>query len=303
MTAAALPSGHAYALSCIVLWSLIPVVSRFGQTSLDNFQFLFWSNGLSLLVVSACMFAAKGLSSLRRFSPGQVLYVIFLGALGCAVYYLCLYYGYAHGAGIEVLVLQYSWPLLIIVLSVLLLGERLAARAWVAVGAGFLGILVVLTRGDLLSLHISSAATSAVVLMGAFAFALFSVLSKRLGGEPYAVTTLLFVGGLLVSAVCVLTASEFALPKRTELVPVVVNGALVNGVSYILWLKALERAAASVSAVLVFLSPVLSSIWIVVFFHEPFSLSYLVGFVLVLGAGYVCVQAGTGATPATPSTL
>lgn len=296
-------TGYAYALTCIALWSLIPVVSRFGQSTLDNFQFLFWSNALSLLVVGACLAAAKGLRSLRRFTLRQSLYVMFLGALGCAIYYLCLYYGYAHGAGIEVLVLQYAWPILIIILSVFLLGERLPPRAWLAVGAGFLGILIVLTKGDLLSLRISSAATTAVVLAGAFAFALFSVLSKRFAGEPYAVTTLLFVGGLLVSIVSLLAVSEFALPRREELVPVVVNGALVNGISYILWLKALERVTASVSAVLVFLSPVLSSIWIVLVFDEPFSLSYLIGFALVLGAGFVCVRAGADAAPPTPSAL
>lgn len=300
---ATLNAGYAYALACIALWSLIPVVSRFGQSSLDNFQFLFWSNALSLLVVGACMVVAKGLSSLRRFSPGQVLYVMFLGALGCAIYYLCLYYGYAHGTGIEVLVLQYAWPILIILLSVFLLGEKLAIRAWVGVGAGFLGILIVLTQGELFSLRISSLTTSAVVLAGAFSFALFSVLSKRFAGEPYAVTTLLFGGGLLVSIVSLLVASEFALPQREELVPVVVNGALVNGVSYILWLKALARVAASVSAVLVFLSPVLSSVWLVVVFHEPFYPSHLLGFVLVLGAGWVCVRAGARGAPPARSTL
>lgn len=284
--------GYTYALTCILLWSLIPVVSRLGQSQLDNFQFLFWSNGLSLIVVATCLQFTRGVAALRAFSLAQFSYVLVLGFLGCTFYYLCLYYGYANAAGLEVLVLQYSWPILIIVLSVFILAERLSLQSWMAVVAGFIGIVVVLTKGDLLGLRISSMSTSVIVLCGAFSFALFSVLSKKFAGEPYSVTTILFVGGLLTSTASLLLFSEFALPQRSELLPVLVNGALVNGISYILWLKALELIPASISAVLVFLSPVLSSLWIVLFFQEPFYISYVLGFALVLGSGYVCVKNG-----------
>lgn len=278
----------------MVLWSFIPVVSRFGQLNLDNFQFLFWSNLLSLFIVFGCMLVARGRKNccdiVQKLSVMKIIYILFLGFLGCTFYYLCLYYGYAHGNGLEVLVLQYSWPIFIIILSAFLLSERLPVRSWVAVFFGFVGILLVLTKGNFSEIQLSSPFVSATVVAGAFGFALFSVLSKKLHIDPYMMTSLLFVGGLLTSAASLYLVSDFAFPERDELIPVVVNGALINGISYIFWLKALEKIPASISAVLVFLAPVLSSIWIVLFFQEPFYGVYLIGLTLVIISGYVCAK-------------
>lgn len=281
--------GYVYALICVLMWSFLPIVSRFGQSHLDNFQFLFWSNVLSLIVVGLCMLAKKGLAPLRSFSLWKAGYVCFLGGLGCGVYYLCLYFGYANGNSLEVLILQYSWPLQIILLSVVILKERLSLASWGGVGLGLFGIILVLTKGNLSAVAFTSLGISALVLAGAFCFALFSVLSKKLHGEAFAVATLLFAGGTLVSTCGMVLFSSFALPRQEELIPVLVNGALINGISYILWLLALSQIPASMAAVIVFLSPVLSAIWIVVFLGEVFYLAYAIGFVLVLASGALCL--------------
>lgn len=291
-------SGYVYALTCVLLWSFVPVVSRFGQSNLDNFQFLFWSNCLSFLVVGLCMLVRKGLAPLKEFSGKRIVYILFLGALGCAVYYLCLYYGYAKGNSIEVLIMQYSWPLQIIVLSVFILGERLPLKSWLAIGIGFLGIVIVLTKGKIADIQFSNLTISFIVLAGAFCFASFSVLSKKLRAEPYTTTTLLFIGGTIISTISLMLFSSFQLPSRAELPSVIINGALINGVSYILWLVALEKIPASISAVLVFLSPALSAIWIVVFFREVFYPAYVIGLVLVLASGYFCIKCSRTSLPA-----
>ena len=62
---------------------------------------------------------------------------------------------------------------------------------------------------------------------------------------------------------------------------------IINGLSYVLWLKALSYAKASFVAQLVFLTPVLASLLIVIFFHESFSPIYLLGIGLVISAGIV----------------
>ena len=282
--------GLFYAITCILLWSFIPVVSRFGQANLDNFQFLFWSNSLSLLVVGLFWFIQKGSIPSQSLPPKQFLYILFLGFLGCTFYYLCLYFGYANGNGLEVLVIQYCWPLIMIVLSAMLLKERLTLLSCGAVMAGFFGILLVLTKGNISELKFSNLSVALIVLLGAVSFALFSVLSKKFKGEPYTTTTLLFVGGLITSTIALFIFSKFIWPNQDELIPVIINGAFINGISYIFWLKALEKIKASIAATLVFLAPVLSSIWIVLFFKEPFYISYAIGLSLVIIAGLVSVK-------------
>lgn len=39
------------ALVCVFAWSFIPVMSKLGQLRIDSFQFLFWTNFLSVLLL------------------------------------------------------------------------------------------------------------------------------------------------------------------------------------------------------------------------------------------------------------
>lgn len=279
--------GLSYALLCVILWSFIPIVSRFGQLKLDNFQFLFWSNLLSFVVVAIPTLYLKKVSLIKTISTSKQIKLILLGTLGCAFYYLCLYYGYANGEGLEVLVVQYSWPVLIVILSAILLKERLTFISVFAASLGFLGIVNVLTKGDLNSLSFDNLFANFIVLIGAFSFALFSVLSKKIQEEEYITTLLYFLGGILLSTLAMLLLSQFSFPSKQEIIPVVLNGAFINGISYIFWLKALHLIPASLAATLVFFTPVLSTLLIVLIFQEPFLLSNATGLVMVLIAGFL----------------
>lgn len=107
-----------YALMCVLIWSFIPIVSRFGQNGLDSFQFLFWSNLISAMSVILVALIAGYKPTKLFILPRDILLKVFvLGFLDC-LFYLLLYYGYAIENGIAVLVIQYSWPLIIILLSV-----------------------------------------------------------------------------------------------------------------------------------------------------------------------------------------
>lgn len=278
--------GFSYAILCVILWAFIPVVSRFGQLELDNFQFLFWSNILSLVVVSVPAIYLKKIELIKFIDISKLIKLILLGTLGCAFYYLCLYYGYAHGNGLEVLIIQYSWPLLIVILSAFLLKEKLTLTSIFAASIGFVGIINVFTGGNIAKLYFSDIFTNLIVLIGAFSFALFSVLSKKIQEEEYLTTALYFLGGTLLSTMSMLTFSSFTFPSNSEIIPVFINGAFINGISYIFWLKALSFVPASLAAILVFFTPVLASFLIIFFFNEPFLWSNFVGLALVIVAGF-----------------
>ena len=129
--------------------------------------------------------------------------------------------------------------------------------------------------------------TAALVAAGAACFALFSVLSKTITHEPLGVTSVYFLSACIASLLSMLYFSEFALPSTSEILPVLLNGILVNGFSYVFWIVALQSTEASYLAPFTFLTPVLSAIYLIVFFDEPFVLAYGIGLVCVVGGGLV----------------
>ena len=279
--------GTLYVLICVALWALIPVVSKMGQTSLDNHQFLFWSSLVSFItIISSVIFTGK----INEFKTYQLMdwgYFSFLGILGTYIYYLFLYLGYSKATGMEVLVIQYTWPILIVIFSVFILKERLNLRKTVAIILGFLGVLVVLTKGDFSSVNINNAPVISLVGAGAACFALFSVLSKKIKKEPLTVVTVYLLTACIASFISMLYFSKFALPSSSEIMPVLLNGILVNGFSYVFWLLALRSTEASYLAPFVFITPILSAVYLIVIFDEPVVDAYAVGLLLVITGGLV----------------
>jgi len=279
--------GTLYVLLCIALWALIPVVAKMGQTQLDNHQFLFWSSLVSFVVLALSVTFTGNLKEFKTYQLKDWAYLSFLGLLGTYIYYLFLYLGYSKAIGMEVLVVQYTWPILIVVFSIFILKERLNFKKSIAIILGFLGVLIVLTKGDFQNIHISNAPVIALVGAGAASFALFSVLSKNIKKEPLGVVAVYFFVATVASFISMMFYSGFATPVSSEVFPILLNGILVNGFSYVFWLLALRSAEASYLAPFTFITPVLSAIYLIVLFDEPVVIAYGIGLVFVVVGGLV----------------
>ncbi len=279
--------GTSFVFICVALWALIPVVARLGQQSLDNHQFLFWSSLVSFLVLISNAAISGKLPEVSGYSAKDWGVIIILGLLGTYIYYLFLYLGYARAEGLEVLVVQYSWPVLIVALSIWILKEKLTISKAVALALGFMGVVTVLTKGEFSQIHVSNPSVIALVGAGAFCFALFSVLSKKVTKEPIVVVSLYFLVALCASFLSMLFFSSFAWPTKAEIWPILLNGILVNGYSYIFWTKALQATEASYLAPFTFLTPILSAAYLVILFDEPLVIAYIFGLIMIVSGGLI----------------
>ena len=274
-------------LLCVTLWAMIPPAAKFAQSSLDNHQFLFWSSLISFICLFATTIFKRKVGEIKKYSKKDWINVLVLGLLGTYIYYLFLYLGYKEAKGLEVLVVQYTWPISIVVFSLFLLKEKLTMRKTIAVVLGFVGVLVVLTKGDFSNVHVDNFSVIILVFLGASSFALFSVLSKKIHLEPIGVTSIYFLSATIASLFSMFYFSSFALPSLDELFPVLLNGILLNGFSYLFWLNALKLAEASYLAPFVFITPILSAIYLIILFDEPLEFAYIFGLICVVVAGLV----------------
>jgi drug/metabolite transporter (DMT)-like permease len=125
-----------------------------------------------------------------------------------------------------------------------------------------------------------------VAVVGALGFAAFSVFSKKLAANPLISTLQCFIWASLFSAIALVLFGKFELPQTgAGWAMVIVNGAVINGVSYVWWLKALALEDASKIAPLVFLTPILACVWLVLFFNETFLPVYAIGIVACVASG------------------
>jgi drug/metabolite transporter (DMT)-like permease len=248
-------------IPCIASWSLIPwLASNIGN--LDPFGYLFWSSIVSTTCLLACTFAMGHWPVLRAYSTTDLRRIAALGALGAFAYYALLYWAYGCAVcpdnGPLVVIAQYTWPAFAVLWSALLLRERLTCRVLISLLVGLVAIALGIWQSG--SFTASGPSTLPAVLLAAVIFGLYSTLLKRTSYEPYSSMAVGFAVATFLSALGVVQFSTAELmPDRNAAWAVLVNGVLVNGLSYVFWYQALKAAPISFVAPWVALTPLLAA--------------------------------------------
>jgi len=105
--------------------------------------------------------------------------------------------------------LLFTSPLMVCALSGPLLGEHVGWRRWLAIGAGFIGILVIIRPGTE-AFH----PAALLSLMAAFFAALFSIVTRKLAGVDGAMTQQIYAGGIALLVVTPFAFTDWTWPSQ-----------------------------------------------------------------------------------------
>ncbi|UYN99729.1 MAG: DMT family transporter [Devosia sp.] len=105
--------------------------------------------------------------------------------------------------------IQFTSPLMICAMSGPLLGEQVGWRRWLAIGVGFLGILVIVRPGT------EAFQPAALLSLGcAFFLALFSILTRKLAGVDTAQTQQFYAGATPVILLLPIAFTDWTWPSQ-----------------------------------------------------------------------------------------
>jgi len=188
-------------------------------------------------------------------------------------------------------------PLLVILIAGLYLGEVVDVRSWISVALGFVGALIIIRPGlGVMSWY------SLIPICGAFLWAVYQVLSRRVAAFDSPETTVFYtalVGFIVFGA---LAPFYWVEPSSKHWVLLVLNG-LLGAMGHYLLIKALAFAPASVlqpfSYTLLFWAILIG---FVVFGDLPDGMT-LLGAAIVLGAGVYASDAGRALSGSSPTAV
>ncbi len=283
-----------YALAAVGLWSTVASAFKISLRYLSPESLLFYAALSSLTLFGWLLWRQGRLAEVwehfRRY-PGRIL---LLGTINPFIYYLTLFHAYDLLPAQEAQAINYSWGVLLALLSVPILGQKLRRRDLLGGLFCYTGVLVIATRGDLLSLHFHSLSGVLYALASTLLWALYWLYNTRIKAEPLPLLFLNFlVGTLLLSFYLFVFKEGVEFPGPAGLTGALYVGLFEMGITFLLWLKALKLAprTATVSN-LIYLSPFLSMILIHLLVGEPIYTSTMVALALILGG--LWVQQGGG---------
>ncbi|MBV8658348.1 MAG: EamA family transporter [Burkholderiales bacterium] len=261
-----------YALAAIGLWGALALLSL-RLVAVPPFLLV----GIALTIGGLC-----GLPSWRDWRvPAKTLV---LGCYGLFGYHFCLFLALRFAPPLEANLINYLWPLLIVLLSpVILPNMQLATRHWLGGALGLAGtVLIVLSKGTL-SIEANHALGYGLAAVAAFMWSSYSLLTRRVA--PFATGA---IGGFcLVSGLLALIAHA-ALepayrPNAEEWLWLTLLGIGPMGAAFYLWDAALKRGDTRAIGTLAYLTPLLSTAMLALFGGGHFGLHAALALVLILG--------------------
>ena len=186
---------------------------------------------------------------------------------------------------------NFTRPLMTMVMAALVLGEEIGRRRWIAAGIAFVGILIAVNPREL-PWNLGLAAMGLVVLTGSAAV----IATRRLRGAPTVVMMTFYTAGLTLCS-APFTVLAWTPVQPGHWLPLLLVGAFAQG-AQMCFLRAHYHGAAGFLAVLAYLSLIFSvSVGFFVFGERP-GPAFALGAALVVGAAVWVALYGRGDRPA-----
>ena len=176
-----------YLVLATLFWSGNFVVGQAAVASMTPMDLTFWRWTLAavpLLVLAQFIEKPDWRAVLRRWPV-----LLLLSVLGMSGYTLLLYGALGFTSAMNASLITAANPALIVVMAIVLLGERTTRLGWLGICLGLLGVLLVLTRGELGRIFSLSINTGELLMIGAIVvWGFYTIIARRLDVPPIAAT-------------------------------------------------------------------------------------------------------------------
>jgi len=270
-------------LSAVLLWSTVATAFSISLSYLTPAQLLTVSAITSLICLVSLVAYQGQMKELINVAKTSYKSSLFFGAINPFIYYLILLEAYRLLPAQEAQSINYTWAIMLSFMAIPILKQRLVLADIVAAVLCYFGVLVIATQGQLASLNFSNLTGVLFALLSTVIWALYWLLNTKDSRPSLIGLTLNFAFSLpLIIGYYLLTSASELWPSEGILGAVYI-GLFEMGITFVLWNSALKLTdKATKIANLIFLSPILSIVWLSQLTDEVIQLSTLIGLSFIL---------------------
>jgi drug/metabolite transporter (DMT)-like permease len=275
---------YVYAVLSVLLWSTVASAFKVALRYLDFLQLLFYASLTSLVVFFLLILFQKKLPLLLRTTRPELLNSAILGFINPFTYYIVLFSAYSKLLAQQAQALNYTWPVMLVLLSIPLLKQKIDNRSILAILISFSGVVIVSTQANFTGLRQINIVGILLGLGSAAIWAVFWIFNQKDQRDEAIKFFLNFTFGFFYIFLANLATRRLHIPGLHAISSAVYVGLFEMGITFIIWARALSlaRNTAQVSN-LIYLNPFISLIIISIVVGETITIATLIGLIIILG--------------------
>ncbi|EGP09522.1 DMT superfamily permease [Bradyrhizobiaceae bacterium SG-6C] len=273
-------------LTAIVMWSLLAALTV-ATGRVPPFQLLAMT-----FAIGACVGPLTWLwrpSAMRALRQPIMVWLVGIGGLFGyhALYFLALRLAPPAEAGL----LNYLWPLLIVLLSSFLPGERLAPHHIVGAVLGFAGTILLFVGNGSTAPDPAHIPGFIAAFVAAFVWAGYSVMSRKLAAVPTDAVAGFCLATAVLAAICHLALETPVWPETTvQWLAIVALGIGPVGIAFFVWDIGMKRGDIRVLGAASYATPVLSTAFLILAGFARPTATLAIAAALIAGGGLIAAK-------------
>ena len=273
---------YVFAGIAIFFWSTVASAFKLSLEHLEPIQLVFYSTLFSVCVLFVILIYQGKAQLIKRFSRADLLRCVLLGLLNPCLYYIILFQGYDALPAQEAMVINFSWPVMMVILSIPILKQSIDIKSFLSIILCYVGVIAIATGGDFFSLSFNSPKGVFYMLLSTVIWSLFWLLNTKNKNDPLVSLFLIFLFSSPIIFLIMYFTDSFVVPSIEGLMGSIYIGFFEMGISIILWQSALKiSTTVSRVASLVFITPFMSLVVLYLVLGEKILASTFFGLILI----------------------
>ena len=280
---------YIYAGIAILFWSTVPTAFKISLGELEILPMLTIASLTSAFVLFIVVLAGKKTPLLRKTTSRQLLNSAILGLINPFLYYLILLKAYQLLPAQVAQPLNMIWPIILVFLSVPILGQKIEGKSFVALFISFIGVYIIASQGNLFKPAHSHIAGMLLATGSSIFWAFYFILNVKDKRDEGIKLLLNFIFGSFYLIISMIIVGKWPFTDGIRgLFAAVYVGIFEMGITFFLWLKALQMASTTAKVSnLVYLAPFLSLIFVHYILHEPVYYTTPLGLVMIISGIFI----------------
>ncbi|TPL87322.1 EamA family transporter [Mesorhizobium sp. B2-3-12] len=242
--------------SAVAMWALLALLTdASGKVPPFLLSAITFSIGTGVGLIARLVMPAAGKS---QKIPPQVWLIGIAGLFG---YHFFYFTALRNAPAVEASLIAYLWPLLIVLGSALMPGEKLAWNHVVGALLGLAGTVLIVTKGGGIAFDARYVFGYAMAAVCAVLWSSYSLLSRRFPSVPTSIVTWFCAATAVLSLVCHLALEQTVLPEGVgQWLAVLGLGLMPVGAAFYAWDIGVKRGNIQVLGAASYAAPLLSTL-------------------------------------------
>lgn len=274
---------YTYALITIFIWSTTAAVVKKILFDIPNLEALSVSSYFAFAFLMIINLKNGNITKMKRYSAKDYGIMCGLGFIGLFLYSALYYYGLSQLSSQEACILNYLWPMMLVIFSCIILKEKMTLMKAAAMICSFIGIII-LSAGNSESSNGNIVVGMISCIVAAACYGIFSVLNKKMDYDQ----SISMMMNWLVVAVCAMISGmmteNWAMIRGMKWLGILWLGIVIDAIAYLLWALALKDAENTAKiANLAYVIPFLSLIFSAALLKETIEIRIFAALVFIIG--------------------